>query len=299
MIALLFTLGSCNAFNDDDNHDIVLYTSIYPIQFIVEELVGNEASVVSVYPPGVDAHSYEPTIREMLNIARGKAFIYLGAGMESFAESAKSTLKASDVHFIEVAEHKEIFLHGDDHDHHADHSHFHTDIDPHIWFDPLRMIEASKYIKNQLSDIFPHLTNTLDENFFTLKKRLLELDKQYEATLRPKTNRHIVVSHAAYQYWEERYQIVQIPISGLTAGDEPSQKDLANIVLFAEEENIQYVLFEQNATNKIATIIQEHIGAEPLFIHNLEVLVDEDIRNKEDYFTLMKTNLTILDQATK
>ena len=50
----------------------------------------------------------------------------------------------------------------------------------------------------------------------------------------------------------------------------------------AKELDVQYVIFEQNSSNKITKIIQEYIGAKALSIHNLEMLPDEDIKNNED-----------------
>src|SRR5699024_12152176 len=71
------------------------------------------------------------------------------------------------------------------------------------------------------------------------------------------------------------------------------------IAEIAKENDLQYVVFEKNNSNKVASIIQEDIGADKLEIHNLEVLSDEDIANNEDYLTLMKHNLEVLDQATE
>src|SRR5690625_5715264 len=41
------------------------------------------------------------------------------------------------------------------------------------------------------------------------------------------------------------------------------------------------------------------IGAKSLYLHNLEVLMTEDINKREDYFSLMRKNLKILDEATQ
>lgn len=291
---VLFLFTACHSTEHNKEAHTVLYTTIYPIQYITEQLTSDFAEVISVYPPGVDAHSYEPTTREMLEIARGEAFIYLGAGMEAFADSAKTALQTSEVEFIEVGEHDDVFIE-DSHEHEG---HDHIDVDPHIWFDPIRMIDISEIIKNELIEIFPDHSKTVTKNYVQLEEKLMTLDEEFINTLTNKTNKHIIVSHAAYGYWEERYGIKQISVSGLTAGDEPSQKDLASIVQQASEHDIGYILFEQNASNRIATIVQEHLDAQPLYIHNLEVLVDEDIENNEDYFSLMRENLQILDQAT-
>src|SRR5699024_98974 len=94
-------ISGCQPENDDDNNTII-YTSIYPIQYIVDEIGGEDIEAKSVYPPGVDAHSYEPSSREMTQIARGKAFIYLGAGMESLAETVVASLNNQKFDFIEI-----------------------------------------------------------------------------------------------------------------------------------------------------------------------------------------------------
>src|SRR5699024_12741655 len=60
---------------------------------------------------------------------------------------------------------------------------------------------------------------------------------------------------------------------------------------------MDYIIFEQNSSNRIADIIQDHIGAEALTIHNLSVLTDDDIAHDQDYFSLMEDNRKGLDTA--
>src|SRR5699024_164255 len=105
--------------------------------------------------------------------------------------------------------------------------------------------------------------------------------------------------HAAFGYWEERYGIEQIAINGLSSSSEPSQKDLTKIIEQAREHNLDYIIFEQNSSNRVSEIIQDHIGAEALTIHNLAVLTYQDIENEENYHSLIGYNLEILDKDTK
>lgn len=294
-LLLFILLTACNSTNETRDDQLLIYTSIYPIQYIAEEITGNEAVVKSIYPPGVDAHTYEPTSKEITEIANGDAFIYLGAGMESFAETAADALQSQDILFIEIGGHEHLFAE----DEHDDHGHDHGDHDPHIWLDPLRMIEIGEIIKDELVSLHPENEDEYIANFEALKQDLTVLDEEFTATLEPKDNKQILVSHAAYGYWEERYGIEQIPISGLSSSDEPSQKDLAEIARLAEKEDLTYVIFEQTGSNRLASIIQEYIHAEGLTIHNLEVLTEDDIAENENYLTLMEKNLEVLDQATK
>lgn len=298
---LLLFVSACGTNSSEDSSTdgkLVIYTSVYPLEFLASQIAGDLASVKSVYPPGVDAHTYEPSSKEITNIARSDAFIYLGAGMESFSESIVESLSSHDVLFIEVGENEQLFLHANDDEHNHD-NHHHGDFDPHIWLDPLRMIKVGELITSNLSELDPDNRDTFENNFAQLKEKLQSLDEQFVQTLEKKQSRKIIVSHAAYGYWEERYGIEQIPISGLSSSDEPSQKELANIAKLAKKEQLNYVIFEQTGSNRLAEVIQENIEAEKLYIHNLEVLTDENIENGEDYFSIMEQNLQTLDKALK
>lgn len=298
LIALL--IGCSSQENKSDSDQLTVYTTIYPIQYISEFIAGDHIQIKSVYPPGVDAHTYEPTSKEMTDIAKADALIYLGANMESFIDTIRSALASQDILFVEIGEHQELFLtlEDEDHDHHHD-EHDHGDVDPHIWLDPLRMITMGEIILETLINLDPAHEETFRAQFEQFEKNMITLDETFVETLKQKTQKDILVAHAAYGYWENRYGIKQIPIKGLTIESEPSQQALTEIVDIATEKNIEYVIFEQAGSDRVVKIIQEHLGAEALYIHNLEVLTDTDIEKQEDYLSLMKHNLSVLDQATK
>lgn len=305
ILLLAIVTAGCGSTSSDSNKDadLTVFTTIYPIQYAVERIGGEAVHVQSVYPPGVNAHTYKPTSKEMTTIAEADAFIYLGAGLEGFAETAANALDSQDVKMIELGKHEELFHTDKNHDEDSEHKdnqdgHTHGSHDPHIWLDPTRMIDMAGLIKGKLIDMNPENKERYIENFSALKKDLLALDKQFKQTLQHKENKEILVSHAAYGYWEQRYGIEQIAISGLSSSDKPSQKELTHIIDLAKEHNLNYVIFEQNGSDHVSKVIQEQIGAEALHIHNLSVLTEEDINNGEDYISLMKHNLKVLDKAT-
>jgi zinc transport system substrate-binding protein len=69
--------------------------------------------------------------------------------------------------------------------------------------------------------------------------------------------------------------------------DDPSQKELKDLIETAKEHQIKFVIFEQNETPRIAKIVQNEIKAVPLKVHNLSVLTEEDIDENMDYLSLM------------
>src|SRR5690625_3185895 len=101
ILSLILVGCSHTGSNNQADTELVIYTPIYPIQCVTEEIGGEIATVESVYPPGVDAHTYEPATKEVTAIGGSDAFIYLGAGMEGFAETTAEALHSKDVSLIE------------------------------------------------------------------------------------------------------------------------------------------------------------------------------------------------------
>src|SRR5699024_899075 len=180
----------------------------------------------------------------------------------------------------------------------SDSSNDETDVDPHIWLDPMRMIQMAEIITKELNELQPENKTFFLENLSQFTEKMTVLDEEFSDTLKDKEKKELLVAHGAYVYLEQRYDLEQIPISGLSSSDEPSQIELTSIAKLADDKNLHYVIFDVASENKVAKILQEHIDADPLYIHNLEVLTDENIENSEDYYSIMKKNLKALDQAT-
>src|SRR5699024_6624104 len=211
MIAIM--LNACNQKNNENEK--IIYTSIYPIQYIVEQIGDETITTKSIYPPGVDAHSYEPSSREITEIARGKAFFYLGAGMESFAETVADSLENQDVKLIEIATMDESLLSSDKHYHDNNGDHNHGGKDRHVWLDRNRMIQKEEVIKDELNSNLPKQEDSFEKNFKKYETNMLEIDDKFSHTLLFKENKKILVTHAAFVYWEKRFELEQIAISGL------------------------------------------------------------------------------------
>ncbi len=173
----------------------------------------------------------------------------------------------------------------------------HSSIDPHVWLDPIYSQDIAETIKNALVEQMPEQKDTFEKNYQELKKELQELHQSFENTIQSAKRKEIITAHAAYGYWEQRYGLEQISISGFSTTNEPSQKKLEEIIKMADQKNINYIIFEQNVSSKLTEIVKQEIGAEPLTLHNLSVLTVDDIKNNETYFSLMNKNINTLSKA--
>jgi len=175
--------------------------------------------------------------------------------------------------------------------------HDHGEVDPHLWISPKISIKLASSIKNSLVEKDPANESVYTENFNTLVAELEQLDTDFKEMADASENKTFFVSHAAFGYLAGTYGLEQVSVSGLNSQDEPSQKELTELVEFAKTKNVQTILFEQNVSSNLTKVIQNEIGAEALTIHNLGVLTQQDIDNKETYFTLMEKNLETLKKS--
>ncbi|NLP51444.1 zinc ABC transporter substrate-binding protein [Bacillus sp. RO1] len=202
-----------------------------------------------------------------------------------------------DEHSDEAHDEEHGDEHGDEHTQDGHEEHDHSNGDPHVWLDPTLSITLAENIKNALVELKPEAKEDFEANFETLKADLEKLDTEFKETVDSAKTKKLLVSHAAYGYWENRYGLEQISVTGLSPTQEPSQKQLTEIINTAKENEIKYVIFDQNISGKIAEVVKDEIKAEALVLHNLEAATEEDVKNGADYFSLMRQNLETLKKA--
>jgi zinc transport system substrate-binding protein len=275
---------------------LTIYTTVFPLQYFTERIGGKYVDVKTIYPPGADEHTFEPSQKDMMNLADSDLFFYIGLGLEGFVEKAKGTLKNENVQLVPVADKLQLPKDTHSNEEEKDHDH-HGDVNPHVWLDPLYSKDMAAVIRDALVKKLPQNKELFNKNYQKLAVELDELNAQYEQTIANAKHKKIIVTHAAFGYWEQRYGLEQISISGLSTSNEPTQKELEKIISTADHDGLHYILFEQNVQSKLGKIVQKEIGARALPIHNLAILTKDNIKNKETYFSLMNKNLETLKTA--
>lgn len=299
LLPLTLVLSACSDGNKQSQakkDQLTIYTTVFPLQYFTERIGGKFVDVKTIYPPGADEHTFEPSQKDMMNLADSDYLFYIGLGLEGFVEKAKGTLKNENVKLVSVAEQLQLPKDDSTHQDEEDHEH-HGDVNPHVWLDPIYSKEMAAVIRDQLSKKMPKNKELFEKNYQQLSTELDDLNNQYEQTISTAKHKKIIVTHAAFGYWEKRYGIEQISISGLSTTNEPTQKELEKIISIADHDGLHYILFEQNVHSKLGKVVQKEIGARALPIHNLAILTKDNIKDKETYFTLMSKNLDSLKTA--
>lgn len=263
----------------EDQANLKIYTTFYPIYDFTEKIVGDNANVENLIPTGVEPHDYELSPKQMAKIYDGDIFIYLGESMEPWAAKIAEDLSKNGVKVLEVG----------------------TDLiennDPHIWLDPVLAKEMAQKIFEVIAAEDPEHEEIYKENLEALLKKFDELDKKLLEVTSKSSKKDVVTSHGFLDYMAKRYGFNQISIAGLSPQDEPSPKKIAEIADICKSKNIKYILVEKGSSSKLPETVANEIGAQILTINPLETLWPDEIKAGEDYFSIMEKNLDILRQA--
>ena len=144
------------------------------------------------------------------------------------------------------------------------HDHAHGELDPHFWFDPLRVQSAVNQIATQLAILDPAGSEYYAENSESYIRELSELHSWIEAEVAtvPESDRLLVTSHDSFQYFAARYGFEVVgAILPITTEIDPSAQDLAALVETIEHEGARVVFAENIQADRLAKRIAEETGA--------------------------------------
>ena len=93
LLLVLILLTGCS-FGKNNLDNATIYTTVYPISYIVNYLYDDYSVVSSIYPVGVDMNNYSLTDKQVNEYANGDLFVYMGIGREK--EIAKSLINENN-----------------------------------------------------------------------------------------------------------------------------------------------------------------------------------------------------------
>jgi zinc transport system substrate-binding protein len=288
MAALL--LGGCSPAAPPAKPLVV--ATVYPIWELTRQVAGEHASVVSLVPPGVEPHDWEPTPQDLAQVQRARALVYNGAGLEPWVERLLPDAAARGIIVVTASEGLPLVRAGAD-----AHGHGGGAPDPHVWLDPALAQSMVEAIRGALTKMDPGNALAYAKNAQAFAAHLQGLDRAFAQGLRECARREVVVSHDAFGYLARRYRFTVVPVAGLSPAAEPTPSQLASIVRFARQRKVKYILFETLVSPRLAETLAREVGAQTLVLNPIEGLTREEAAAGKGYLSLMEDNLRTLRTA--
>ena len=282
-----------------EEEKIDIYASIYPVYYITDYIVEDKLVVKQVYPTGADVHEYDPgNGKEIVKMSKAKVMFYIGAGLEGFINKSKPIFDKHPIKLVELSANLQLCKQTyDGFEYLTEEDNKKMSLaDTHVWLDPLRMLSMAEVVLQNVIEIDPENQEFYQENFNSLKERLVKLDNEYTLKLKDEDfDKIIMVDHDSYLYWEERYGIKRIRTRIDNESCDATPSNIEKNIELARAHNIKFIVTTQNET--VCGIIDKYastLEAEVVEINHLSTLYKSDIENQRDYFKIMYDNLNIL-----
>jgi len=262
---------------------------------IVRNVASDQVEVFAVMPGDADPHTWEAAPQDILAATGADSFISIGAHLEPFVESGgwRRAVEDAGVPQLIVSEHVEL-IERDMVIDHGDHVHDLRAGDPHIWLDPLKVVEAIPAIVAHLSEIDPGGAANHGLRGAAYMAELEALHAELEASFAaiPPERRVLVVFHDAYTYFAARYgfEVVGVVIDNPEV--EISAQEVVELQRVIEEHDIDVIFAEPQFNTDVLAIFVTESGVEIG-----ELLTDSFAGRVDSYIDMMRYNRDSLASA--
>ncbi len=279
MCLVAVPLSACN--NDAPNNDgrLTVAVAFYPIEEVVREVGGTSIDVISLVPPGGEAHEYEPTARQVARLESADIVFYLGSDFQPSLQQVIESLPES-VRRVDLLQGLTL-INGDD------------GIDPHVWLDPKNMDAMATAVLHALSTELPP-DASIEPNWASYVGEINALHEEFVGGLKDCDVPVLITTHHAFAYLANAYGLTYRAIAGVSPGDEPSAQSLEDLAAFAEQNSVTTIFYEQNLPSELAQSVASEVDGTTAGLATAESLTDGQLSAGESYISLMRENLRAL-----
>lgn len=272
-IGLVFLTSGC--FKKDDLEDITIYTSVYPIEYIVDTLYGKNSNVKSIYPDGVDVSKYSLTDKQIKDYSKGNMFIFNGLSDEKDYVTSMFNYN-KDLMIIDTTATMEYNNHVEE-----------------LWLDPSNFLMMSLNVKNGLLEYITnqYLKTEIDNNYSKLKLEISNIDAKIKLMNENSSKKTIVVDNSSFKFLEK----YGFEVISLEDNEELTDKTISDVIRMVRKKQITYIFStDANNLNKNVQKIVKKTGVKILELNDLSNLTENQRNSKEDYISLLNENIDLL-----
>lgn len=269
-----FSFIACTNKNSSDDK-IMVAASILPLMDFSRQVGGEYINVFSIVPPGSNPHTFELTPELLLKCSRARLLVLNGIGLEYWAEKLIANMNKSDLLVTNTSEGIAV-LQDDDH----------AEGNPHIWLDPMLAIYQINKIKDALCQVDPQHAGYYRQRTHDYILVLEQLDKTIREKIQLWRDKELICFHPSWNYFVNRYGLVQAAVIEKRPGFEPNPKEIAEIIEIAKKIKARAIFAEQQFPVKISEAIAAECGAQVILLNPLG-----GDASRFDYIKLMLDNV--------
>ena len=307
IVGLLAGCGQQNNTNKTDKLSIV--TTIFPEYDWVKEILGDtaeNAEITMLLDSGVDLHSYQPTVDDIVKISDCDLFLYVGGESDGWVKDAlknapnedRTVINLLDVLGDSVKEEETVEgMQEEEHDHEEE-----AEYDEHIWLSLKNAQVLVAAISEALQETDPARKDTYAANAAAYAEKLSALDGEYRAAVDSGKYKTLLFGDRfPFRYLADDYGLdYYAAFPGCSAETEASFETISFLAKKADELKLPCVLTIEGTQHKIAeTVVQNtsQKNQQILTMDSMQAVTANDAASSVSYLSVMEKNLSVLKKA--
>ena len=298
---LCLPLAGCGAEAAEETDGISVVATVFAPYDLARQLVGDRGEVTLLLPPGSEAHSYEPSPKDIIEIQNCDVFIYVGGVsdawvtdvLESVGDGVRTVTLMDCVELLE-----EEHVEGMEIDEH-EHDDGEVEYDEHVWTSPRNAKLICEKIAAALSEADPEGEAEYSAALEGYCAELDELDAAFTDVVANGVRNTIVFGDRfPLLYFAKAYGLEYYAAwPGCADEAEPSAATVAFLIDKVNEENIPVVFHIELSNEDMADTICEATGAEKLLFSACHNVTRAQFEEGVTYLDLMWQNVDALKEA--
>ncbi len=317
----LVLLAGCSGNTADSTPDagnvqkdeIKVVTTIFPLYDWVREVARDDVdlNIDLLLDNGVDLHSYQPSAKDIMDIADCDVFIYVGGESDKWVDE---TLTQADNKNMIVLDLMEILgenakeeelkegMQAEEEGEEAEESEEEPEYDEHLWLSLHnaelfvgRIAEALGKVDTQHADAF-------GKNAAAYTDKLNALDEQYRQTVdAAKTKTLLFGDRFPFRYLTDDYGLdYYAAFVGCSAETEASFETISFLANKVDELGLKNIMQIETSDGSIAGTIRDNTKTKDqqiLTLNSIQSVTAERVKAGENYLQIMEENLEVLKKA--
>ena len=258
LVSLVGCSGESNEVIDSRPNIVVSYSILGSV---VRDLVGDAGSVTVLMPNGSDPHEWQPSAKDIETLNEADLVVVNGLGLEGGLRDILDQAEADGVEIFAATDYIDLRLVGaGEGADPADEDQAEGAEDPHLWTNPLAMVDVVEALGQVLGDLGIEVSEqvgVVSEDLETLDNEILESLKVLETD-----QRKLVTGHESLGYFAERYgfTLTGAIIPSLSSGAESTAADMTALKLKIQEQNVTVIFTELGTSSDVAKSLADDAG---------------------------------------
>jgi zinc transport system substrate-binding protein len=280
--------------------------AVFPVWDWTREVIGDTegAELTLLMGNGVDMHSFQPGVSDMMKVASCDVFIYIGGESDEWAKDALKEAVNPDLAAVNLMEALGSGVRNEEYPEGMEHSGENgtPETDEHIWLSLRNAEKLTRVIAEALGKADPDRAEQYRLNAENYCGKLEALDTAYtDMTEKAPLKTVLFGDRFPFLYLTEDYGLqYYAAFSGCEAETEASFDTVIFLAGKVNELGLPAVLTIEGSGHRIAeTIAENAAGGKPavLEMNSMQGITAEDIANGATYLSVMEQNLEVLRQA--